>query len=203
MRSALLFVILTSSSTLSSSVQAQSSQVQLQAGLGYARAFDGGGVSFAAVIERPLSAQTSRFQHAVGGCLWYSEMSIGSAPNSSNERRMTGLGVRYEMALRNGRAQPFVAVPIQVLRSNIPDRADILPAALALSGVPDPVSPSPIEDRVGSEWGWGAGVELGLRLGLSESLSAQSSVQGLYQRIYESGTRNSAWTIHAGLTYHP
>jgi hypothetical protein len=206
MRTALDFFLLASAITLGSPMNAQTRQLEIQAGLGYARAFDGGGVSFAAALERPLSAQTSRIQHAVGGSLWYSEMSIGSSPNSSNERRMTGLGVRYEMELRAGRARPFLAVPVQVLRSNIPDRADLVGlrgGALSVRGVPDAAPAAPLEDRIGTEWGWGAGLEMGLRLGLSQHLSAQSSVQGLYHRIYESGTRNGAWTIHGGLTYHP
>ena len=63
--------------------------------------------------------------------------------------------------------------------------------------------PTPVEDRMGSEWGWGTGLEAGFRIGLSPQLSAQASAQGLYQRIYESGTRNGAWTIHGGITYQP
>ena len=56
---------------------------------------------------------------------------------------------------------------------------------------------------MGSEWGWGTGVELGVRLGLSSQLTAQTSVLGLYQQIYESGNRNGAWTIDGGISYQP
>jgi hypothetical protein len=203
MRAALLSAVLISTLTFVTSISAQTSGLELQAGLGYARAFDGGGVSFAAGVENPLSSPTSKLQHALGAGIWYSEMSIASAPGSSNQRHLTGLGMRYQVALRAGRARPYLAVPVQVLRSNIPDRTDILQASLSVSGVPDLGPPTPVEDRIGSAWGWGAGLELGFRLGLSPQLSAQTAVQGLYQRIYESGTRNGAWTIHGGFTYQP
>lgn len=202
MRAALLSIVLISTLTFVSSITAQSPGLELQAGLGYARAFDGGGVSFTAAVERPLSTSRSTLQHAVGGSLWYSEMSIASAPGSSYERRLTGLGMRYEMELRTGGARPFLAVPLQILRSSIPERATLQTAALA-TGIPETGPPTPVEDRMGEDWGWGAGLELGLRIGLSPQLSAQTSMQGLYQRIYESGTRNGAWTIHGGITYQP
>jgi hypothetical protein len=54
---------------------------------------------------------------------------------------------------------------------------------------------------VGSEWGWGAGLELGVQVALGSSLSAHTSVQSLYQDIYADGTRHGAWNWHAGLTY--
>jgi hypothetical protein len=203
MRAALLSIVLVSLLSFVSSITAQTSGLELQAGLGYARAFNGGGVSFAAGIAHPLSTPTSRLQHALGGSIWYSEMSIGSAPESSNERHLMGLGMRYQLELQAGRARPFLAVPVQLLRSNIPDRTDIVPGSLSVASVPDPGAPTPVEDRIGSEWGWGAGLELGFRLGLSPRLSAQTSVLGLYQRIYETGTRNGAWTIHGGITYQP
>jgi hypothetical protein len=204
-RAALISIVLTSSISFLSPAAAQTSGLELQAGLGYARAFDGGGPSFAAAVERPLSAPTSRVQHALGGSLWYSEMSVASAPGSSIERHLTGLGMRYQLELRSccGHARPFLAVPLQVLRSNIADRAALQAGSLSVTGVPDPGLPAPVEDRTGSEWGWGAGLELGFRVGLSQPLSAQTSVQGLYHRIYESSTRNTAWTIHGGITYQP
>lgn len=206
MKAALLSIVLISALTFVSSITAQTSGLELQAGLGYARAFDGGGLSFAAAVERPLSASSSRVQHALGGSLWYSNMSIGSAPNTSRERHLMGIGMRYQLDLRTccGPVRPFLAVPLQVLRSDVPDRTTLVsPASLSVSGVPEPVAPTPVEDRVGDDWGWGTGLEVGFRLGLSQRLSAQTSVQGLYQRIYESGSRNGAWTIHGGITYQP
>jgi hypothetical protein len=174
----------------------------LQAGFGYARAFDGGGPSFAAAVERPLSAAASKLQHALGGSLWYSDMSIASSPNSSRDRHMMGVGVRYQLELRAGKARPFIAVPVQLLRSDIPV-GPTLQASLSAVGVPDAGPSRPVEDTPGSDWGWGAGLEAGFRLGLSSQLSAQTSVQGLYHRIYEAGTRNGAWTVQAGLSYQP
>jgi len=201
MRAALLSIVLTSSLSFGSPVTAQTSSLELQAGLGYARAFDGGGPSFIAAVERPLSATTSTLQHALGGGLWYSHMSIASGYTAG--RDLMGLGLRYQLQLRAGRVRPFVAVPLQVLRSNIPARATLQSASLSVSGIPDLGPPTPVEDRMGSEWGWGTGLEAGFRIGLSPQLSAQASAQGLYQRIYESGTRNGAWTIHGGITYQP
>ena len=202
MRAALLLVVLTF--TFVSPATAQTSGLELQAGLGYARAFDGGGLSFAAAVERPIAGQTSSLQHALGGSLWYSQLSIGSAPGSSNERRLMGLGMRYQMELRRccGRVHPFLAVPVQVLRSDIPDRST-LQASMLAQGVPDHDPAAPVEDRTGAEWGWGAGLEIGFRLGLLPQLSAQTSVLGLYHRIYEGGNRNGAWTLHGGISYQP
>jgi hypothetical protein len=128
-------------------------------------------------------------------------MSIASGYSAG--RDLMGLGLRYLLQLRAGRVRPFVAVPLQVLRSNIPARATLQSASLSVSGIPDLGPPTPVEDRMGSEWGWGTGLEVGFRVGLSPQLSAQTSAQGLYQRIYESGTRNGAWTIHGGITYQP
>jgi hypothetical protein len=199
MRAALLSVVLTCIISFVSPAAAQTSGLELQAGLGYARAFDGGGPSFTAAIERPLSAATGTLQHALGGGLWYSHMSIASGYTAG--RDLVGLGLRYQLQLRAGRVRPFVAVPLQVLLSNIPVSATL--ASLSVSGIPDLGPPTPVEDRMGSEWGWGTGLEAGFRIGLSPQLSAQTSVQGLYQRIYESGTRNGAWTIHGGITYQP
>jgi hypothetical protein len=187
---------------LTPAVSAQNPALELQAAFGYARAFDGGGPSFAAALERPLSAATSKVQHALGGSLWYSQLSIASNPNSSHDRQMMGVGLRYQLALRTGRARPFIAVPVQLLRSNIPVEPT-LQSSLSVSGVPNSGPARPVEDIPGSEWGWGAGLEAGLRVGLSSQLSAQGSVQGLYHKIYEAGTRNGAWTVQAGLSYQP
>jgi hypothetical protein len=204
MRAPLLSVFLTCSISFVSPAAAQSSGLELQAGLGYARAFDGGGLSFAAAVEHPVSAPMSRLQHALGGSLWYSHMSIASGYTAG--RNLLGIGLRYQLELGTccGHARPFLAVPVQVLLSDIPSRPTLAtPASLSVTGVPDPGSPTPVEDRMGSEWGWGTGLEVGFRIGLSQNLSAQTSVQGLYHRIYKSSTRNTAWTIHGGVTYQP
>jgi hypothetical protein len=199
----LLFLLCTL--LLHSSVQAQTSGVEFQAGLGYARVFDGGGLSFAAVVEQPLSADPTRtVQHALGGSIWYSDMSVGSAPNSSLDRHMLGLGVRYELELRAccGRARAYFAVPLQLMQSSIPDVPHLEAAGdLQLSRVPELGPPTPVEDKVGADWGWGTGLETGFRVNVSQRLRAHTSVQGLYQRIYEAGTRHWGWSWHAGLSY--
>lgn len=195
-----IFVSLAAVSTL---VQAQSPGIDLRAGLGYARVFDGGGLSFAAAVDRPLSSPAGRLQQALGFSFWYANTTIASDPDGPDGRHLVGLGARYQIGLGTccRGVRPFLAVPVHLLRSSIPDRADLVGADLLVSGVPDPGGPAPIEDHPGSEWGWGAGLELGLRIGLGPQLSAQTSLQGLYQDIYGSSTRDGAWSWHTGLTY--
>jgi hypothetical protein len=199
---AVQFLIIFTFPAIPASTAAQTSGLEFQAGLGYARAFDGGGVSFAAAVDHPLSGKTSPLQHALGGSLWYSHMSLASGYSAG--RDLMGLGLRYQLQLGTccGRVRPYLAVPVQVLRSHIEERAT-LQSATFLNGIPDLGPPIPVEDRMGDDWGWGAGLEAGLRFSLSSRVSAQTSVQGLYQRIYQTGTRNGAWTIHGGVTYHP
>jgi len=203
MRAALFPLVLVSAAAFNSPALAQAPGVELQAGLGYARVFDGGGLSFAAAVERSLSSTASALHHALGGSFWYAHTSIASSPNDPEGRHILGLGLRYQMGLGSccRSVRPFLAVPVQLLRSNIPDRAALLAADLLLTGIPNPSAPTPIEDRIGAEWGWGAGLELGFRFGLGRQLSAQTSVQGLYQDIYAASATNGAWSWHAGLTY--
>jgi hypothetical protein len=179
---------------------AQSPAVKLQAGLGYARAFDGGGISLTAAVERPLSAQTSKVQHGLGGGLWYARTDVRSNPG---QREILGLGMRYQLELgptARG-AKLFLAVPVEVLLSHVPDFAALQGASALASAVPEPGPPAPIENRVGSEWGWGAGLELGVRGRVAQRLSAYTSVQGLYQDIYGAGARGTVWNWHAGITF--
>jgi hypothetical protein len=181
--------------------RAQSPGLELQAGVGYARVFDAGGISFAAALERSLSPEASVLQHALGGSFWYAHTGIASAPNDPEGRHLVGVGMRYQMALRHSSSfKPFLAVPVQLLHSRIPDRTDLVSAAL-VSRIPEPPPSRPLEDHVGGAWGWGTGLELGFRLGSGKRLSAQTSLQAMYQDIYGSGTRNGAWSWHAGLTY--
>ena len=201
MRTALLLSFL-STISLSTGIQAQSSRLELQAGLGYARVFDAGGLSFAAALERSLSAAPSRLQHRVGGSFWYAHTDIASAPNDPKGRHLLGLGVRYQVLIRpSGSFRPFLAVPVQLLHSQIPDRDALLAADVLESRVPDADSYIPVEDVIGGAWGWGTGLELGFRLGTGKRLNAHTSVQAMYQNIYGAGSRHSAWSWHAGITY--
>lgn len=203
MRIALIVLSIVALDGLSSPALTQSPEIEFQAGLGYARAFDGGGISFAAAVERHLSSEASLLQHALGGSVWYAHTSIASAPNDPEGRHITGVGLRYQLELGGccRSVRPFLAVPVQLLRSNIPDRTQLQGTSLLSSGIPNEGPPPPVEDLIGSEWGWGAGVELGMRVGLTGQLSAQTSVHGLYQDIYGSGSRHGAWSWHAGLAY--
>jgi hypothetical protein len=201
------FLVVVCTAGLASEIRAQEIGVQapaveLQAGVGYARLFDAGGISFAAAVDRHLSPASKKWQHALGGSLWYAHTGIASAPNDPEGRHVLGLGVRYQLGLLGAKSfRPFLAVPLQLLHSSIPDRTTLQSTSLLLQGVPDPGPSRPVEDHIGGEWGWGTGLELGFRIGVSKDLSAQTSVQALYQDIYESGSRHGAWNWHAGLSY--
>jgi hypothetical protein len=196
MRTALLLIFL-STISLSTGIQAQSSRLELQAALGYAHVFDAGGISFAAALERSLSPAPSRVQHGLGGSLWYAHTGIASSPNDPEGRHLLGLGVRYQVLIRPSKSfRPFLAVPVQILHSQIPDRVMLLSAR-----VPEPPPARPVEDVIGGAWGWGTGLELGFRLGSGKRLNAHTSVQAMYQDIYGSSSRHGAWIWHAGVTY--
>jgi hypothetical protein len=196
------WLILISTLGVHSEIRAQAPVYEIQAGLGYARMFEAGGISFSAGLDRFVSPADAGLQHAVGGALWYAHTAIASSPDDPEGRHIVGLGARYRMTLgRSGTFRPFLAVPVQVLHSEIPDRTTLLSAALLVHGVPEPPPPTPAEDRVGGEWGWGSGLELGLRVAAGARFNAQTSVQALYQDIYASQTSNSAWNWHVGLSY--
>ena len=203
MRSALLAILLITLA-LPSQIQSQTLAPDFQAGLGYARLFDAGGYSFLAALNQPLSSVSSPVRQAVGGGFWYAHTGLASVPDTPEVGRdVLGLGLRYSVGfLNSGSFRPFVAVPVQVLHSQVADHrptADLLVASL--SAVPQAPPPPPVEDRVGGEWGWGTGLEAGLRVVASKRVSAQTSVQMLYQDIYGSDSRNGAWNWHAGLSY--
>jgi hypothetical protein len=202
MRAVFAFV-LGSTVLLCGEIQAQAAEFELQAGLGYARVFDAGGISFAAALDRSLSPATTRLQHRLGGTLWYAHTGIASDPDDPYGRHVYGMGLRYQIALARAPSfRPYLAIPLQVLHSKIPDRDMALASAsLRRHGVPEPEPPAPIEDRIGGEWGWGTGLELGFRLAMGKRLSGHTSVQALYQDIYEAGSRHGAWNWHAGITY--
>lgn len=185
-----------------SDIRAQASALELEAGLGYARVFDAGGISFAAAVNRSLSPATTGLQHALGGSLWYAHTGIATGPVDNDGRHMLGVGVRYQVGLpRAGSFRLFLAVPVQLLHSQIPDRPVAGQTSLSVQGVPELEPAPPVEDQVGGAWGWGAGLELGFRVGVGERLSGQTSVQALYQDIYGAGSRHGAWNWHAGFSY--
>jgi len=203
MRSAFLTVSLIALA-LPFRITAQTPAPAFQAGLGYARVFDAGGFSFSAALDRPLSSLRSPVRQAVGGGFWYAHTGLASLPDTPEVGRdLLGLGLRYSLGfLNSGSFRPFVAVPLQVLHSEVADnriKAQLLSAALY--GVPQPPPPPPVEDQVGGEWGWGTGLEAGFRVVASNRVSAQSSLQVLYQDIYGSESRNGAWNWHVGLSY--
>ncbi|MFL5461938.1 MAG: hypothetical protein ACJ8A6_11330 [Gemmatimonadales bacterium] len=203
MRSAALMVSLVTFG-LPSQLLAQAFAPEFQAGFGYARLFDANGYSFSAALDQPLSSGRSTVRQALGGGFWYAHTGVASVPDTPEVGRdLFGLGLRYSLGfLNNASFRPFVAVPLQVLHSQVSDNrptADLL--AGALSGVPQAPPPPPVEDQIGGEWGWGTGLEAGLRLIASERVGVQTSVQVLYQDIYGSDSRNGGWNWYAALSY--
>jgi hypothetical protein len=189
--------------SISSLALAQGPGIEVQAGLGYARAFHGGGISFAAGVQRPMSSPSSAIQHALGLNLWYANTTVASTPDAPGGRDLVGLGVRYELGLRarSRYVRPVLAVPVQVLRSSIPDRAFLTAATASFRSGPEAPRAFPVEDRQGAAWGWGAGLEFGLHVALGEQVSAQTSALGMYQDIYAGSSTSGAWSWHTGITY--
>lgn len=187
---------------LSSISASQSRNLELEAGLGYARVFDGGGFSLSAALDRPLGSTVAPLHHAVGVSLWYAHTKVASSSSESPRRDMLGLGIRYRLGWQRccGALHPFAAVPLQVLRSSIEDVPGLL-AHVAAHDVPQPRAGIPTENFTGAAWGWGAGLELGLEVGLAKGLNGETRVQGLYHDIYDGATSNTAWTWHTGISY--
>jgi hypothetical protein len=202
MRLASIILFLGSIPCLSSISTAQSSNLELEAGLGYARVFDGGGFSLSAALDHPLGSTVAPLHHAVGVSLWYAHTKVASSSSESSRRDMLGLGIRYRLGWQSccGPLHPFAAVPLQVLRSSIED-VPALVAQVAAHDVPELPGDIPTEDFTGAAWGWGAGLELGLEVGLAEGLNGETRVQGLYHDIYDGAASNTAWAWHTGLSY--
>jgi hypothetical protein len=200
MRAAPLILLCTLSRV--SFVAAQNANLELEAGLGYARVFDGGGLSLSAALDRPLGSTVAPLHHALGVSLWYAHTKVASASSEPPRRDLLGLGVRYRLGWQRccGTLHPFMAVPLQVLRSSIED-APVLLAKVAVHGIPEPPPRRPAENFTGAAWGWGTGLELGLELELAEGLSGETRVQGLYHDIYDGASSNTAWTWHTGMSY--
>jgi hypothetical protein len=176
---------------------------QLHAGVGYAHIFRAGGFSFATGYLQELSGVTSPLQQRLGGDFWYANPDVASRASGNAARSVVGLGARYEIEVSRccGRVHPLIALPVQVLHSSVPDQTDILASRAALLLVPGTESPLPAEDRSGSAWGWGAGVELGVRVSLGPQWNVQTSGTAMYQDIYAQSRTNGAWTWHLGLSY--
>ena len=176
--------------------------MEIEAGLGYARIFDGGGFSLSGVLDKSIGSGLEPFQQAVGIGLWYAQTKIASDEADIRHRNIFGTVVRYRVGTQRccGPLHPFLAVPLQLLHSSIEEFPQAL-AALTSHAVPQPPPAPPTEDSPGGAWGWGTGLEVGVELSVTRNLSCQTRVQGLYQDIYAGAASNTAWTWHAGLRY--
>jgi hypothetical protein len=184
------------------SAEAQTPGMEIEAGLGYARIFDGGGFSVSGVLDKPIGSGLEPIQQAVGFGLWYAQTKVASAQADLRHRNIFGTGVRYRVATQRccGPVHPFLAVPLELLRSSIEEFTHPA-AALTSHAVPQPPPAQAIEDAPGGAWGWGTGLEFGVELSVARNLSCQTRVQGLYQDIYAGAATNTAWSWHAGLRY--
>jgi hypothetical protein len=177
---------------------------EVHAGVGYAHIFRAGGFSFATGYLQELGGATSPLQQRVGGDFWYANPDVASQTSGNAARSLVGLGARYEIEVSRccGRFHPLIALPVQVLHSSVPIETRNVPtldAALLL--IPQPLAALPVEDRSGSAWGWGAGVELGVRVAVGAQWNLQTSGTAMYQDIYARSTTNGAWTWHLGVSY--
>lgn len=176
---------------------------EVHADVGYAHIFRAGGFSFATGYLRALNAPAAAARHRVGGEFWYANTDVASRPAGNANRSVVGLGARYEVELAGccGKVHPVAAVPVRLIHSSIPDQAMLLAETASLLLEPRPPTELPREDRNGSAWGWGAGVELGVRVAVSPQWNLQTSGTAMYQDVYAGSTTSGAWTWHVGLGY--
>jgi hypothetical protein len=177
---------------------------ELHANVGYAHIFRAGGFSFATGYLHPLGAADAPARQRIGGDFWYANTDVASRPAGNAGRNVVGLGARYEVELTRccGGVHPTAAVPVQLIHSSVPEPAGINATGRpAIELVPAPIAGPPVEDRGGSAWGWGTGVELGLRVPVSPQWNLQTSGAAMYQDVYAASTTNGAWTWHVGVSY--
>jgi hypothetical protein len=176
---------------------------EVQAGLGYAHIFGAGGLSFAMGYLQALNTVGAPVQQRLGASFWYANTDVASLSPGNSARDLVGLGARYEVKATRccGPVHPLLALPIQLLHSAVEDRTTILAAATGFQLIPEPPSTLASEDRVGSAWGWGAGVELGAEVPLGTQWNIRTTGTAMYQDIYAGSATNGAWVWHLGMTY--
>ena len=176
---------------------------ELHADVGYAHIFRAGGFSFATGYLRGLSAPAAAAQQRVGGNSGTPIPMSRHGPRGMRAAASSGSGRATRSNLRDAVAEihPVAAVPVRLIHSSIPDQITMLPQTASLLLEPQPPTALPSEDRDGSAWGWGAGVELGVRVVLSPQWNLQTSGTAMYQDVYAGSTTSGAWTWHVGLGY--
>jgi hypothetical protein len=176
---------------------------EVQAGLGYAHIFGAGGFSFALGYLQALNRVSAPVQQRFGGSFWYANTDVASLSPGNSARDMVGLGARYEIEVTRccGSIHPLLALPVQLLHSAVQDLTVPLVDAIAFELIPEPSPNSSSEDRVGSAWGWGAGVELGADVPLGIQWNIRTTGTAMYQDIYAGSSTNGAWVWHLGMTY--
>jgi hypothetical protein len=174
---------------------------EVQAGLGYAHIFGGGGFSFGLGYLQGLNPAGASVQQRVGASFWYANTDLASDAAGNAGRNLVGLGARYEVEMGRccGPVHPLLAIPVQLIHSSVGER--VFPTEpLALSAIPEP-GPTLSAEELTSAWGWGAGVELGAEMPLGAQWNLRTSGTAMYQDIYTESTTNAAWVLHLGATY--
>lgn len=175
-------------------LRAQNSQLQLRASGVYVRAFGGGGLGFelSAAAEIPIAAPAARMAFGVG--MWHARPDIQTGNPFGDHRRLTGVGGNWQIRFGPlaGRLMPYLTVPIQAVRSAIPDPF--------VAGPPSPTaSTKPIQDRVHEKWTFAIGIEAGSFVQLSSALDFQLGVTVLRQELFEAD-RTPLLLIRGGLS---
>ncbi|HEY7637159.1 MAG TPA: hypothetical protein VH763_16530 [Gemmatimonadales bacterium] len=176
---------------------------EVQAAVGYARIFGAGGFSFGLGYLQPLHLGSAPLQQRLGATFWYANTDVASLSSGNAARNLVGIGARYEVEATRccGPVHPLLALPLQILHSSVEDRTVPVQDAIALRLIPEPPSTSSSENRPGSAWGWGAGVELGAEIPLAAQWNLRTTGTAMYQDIYAGSATNGAWLLHVGMTY--
>ena len=138
--------------TLSSVALAQGPGVEVQAGLGYARVFHGGGISFAAAAERPITSDSSALRHALGLSLWYANTTVASTPDAPGGRELVGLPGSFPVEDRGGAAWGWGAGLELGIRVALGDQ---LSAQTSVQGMYQDIYAA---STMSGAWTWHAGV---------------------------------------------
>lgn len=158
----------------------------IRAGIGgsWVRVFDGVGYAVVLDVRWAVPLDLWNADHTVGLQAWYGSSDIATNSGVGERRTLAGVGANWRTSFRlvSGLVRPYVSVPVQYVRSSIPDPVIPLPQ-IPLHLLPPGRTPS--QDRPGTASGlavgWGGGCEFwpGQALGIGAGFTL------LYQHLYE------------------
>ena len=167
-------------------------KVAVTASAVYVRAFGGEGEGVAVEALRMLPVSLLGTQHSFGLSAWVTKADIASGHPFGARRTLGGVGVRWQIAIEtlSGHVRPFVAVPVQLMFSSIPDGF-----FLASFGSPT----VPVADRGHHRTALSTGVGAGLELNVTSGVGFRIGVERLYHRLFD-GDRRSVFRADVGFT---